>query len=79
MPIYEFECDACGARFEELVRSGAAPPPCPSCGAVDVRRLLSQVFPTPRIGLRGADARRATAQRRADKERKREQQEGNRR
>lgn len=75
MPIYEFECEACGARFDELVRAGAAPPPCPQCGAGRARRLPSQVFPAPRIGLRGGDARRATARRLAEKERKRAQKD----
>ena len=30
MPIYEFECAMCGARFEELVRAGERAP-CPQC------------------------------------------------
>lgn len=79
MPLYEFQCDGCGARFEELVAVSAAPPPCPACGAGEARRLLSQVFPAPRVGLRGGDARRATARRLAEKERKREQKQGARR
>lgn len=72
MPIYDFECDACGARFEELARADELPP-CPECGAPEPRRLLSQVSPTPRIGLRGAAARRSDATRRAREESKREQ------
>lgn len=40
MPIYEYECRACGHRFEALVRAGDVPP-CPSCQAVDPERLLS--------------------------------------
>jgi putative FmdB family regulatory protein len=42
MPIYEFECEGCGARFEELVAAGAAVA-CPSCGAEPARRLYSEV------------------------------------
>ena len=42
MPIYEFECTACGERFERLVArptdGGGA---CPRCHATDARRLLS--------------------------------------
>jgi putative FmdB family regulatory protein len=72
VPIYDFRCDACGAAFEELVKADELPP-CPSCGAPGPRRLLSQVAPTPRIGLRGAEARRSDATRRAREERKREQ------
>jgi putative FmdB family regulatory protein len=42
MPIYEFRCEACSARFEELLRgpeaSGGA---CPQCGSTGVTRLFS--------------------------------------
>jgi hypothetical protein len=48
-------------------------PPCPECGSPGPRRLLSQVAPTPRIGLRGAEAKRSDATRKAREERKREQ------
>ncbi len=40
MPIYEFICERCELRFEELVRSGDKPR-CPECATGDVRRLLS--------------------------------------
>ena len=72
MPIYDFLCEACGATFEELVR-GDAVPVCPRCGAGRPRRLLSQVAPPLRIGLRGAAARRSDATRSAREERKREE------
>jgi putative FmdB family regulatory protein len=72
MPIYDFACDACGTTFEELSRPDELPP-CPSCGAPEPRRLLSQVSPPPRIGLKGAAARRSDATRRAREERKREE------
>lgn len=72
VPIYDFRCGACGHEFEELVRS-EEPPACPRCGSAGPDRLLSQVAPTPRIGLRGAEARRSDATRRAREERKREQ------
>ena len=75
MPIYDFACGACGHEFEELVPADGLPP-CPECGHPEPRRLLSPVAPPPRIGLRGADARRSDAQRRAREERKREQREG---
>jgi putative FmdB family regulatory protein len=70
VPIYDFRCGACGNEFEELVRA-AELPACPRCGASDAQRLLSQVAPPPRIGLRGAAARRSDATRRAREERKR--------
>jgi putative FmdB family regulatory protein len=72
VPIYEFACDGCGTTFEELARADALPP-CPSCGAPEPRRLVSQVSPTPRIGLRGAAAKRSDTTRRVREERKREQ------
>lgn len=41
MPIYEYRCEACSERFEELVSASAAPPPCPACGSTAVARLFS--------------------------------------
>ena len=42
MPIYEYSCEACESRFEELVSSSTAlAPPCPSCGAEAVTREYS--------------------------------------
>lgn len=41
MPIYEFECDACGARFEDLVAGGTELASCRECGAEGARRRLS--------------------------------------
>ena len=42
MPLYEYECDACGRRFE-LIRKFSDPPVevCTVCGKGPVRRLLS--------------------------------------
>ena len=42
MPLYEYECDACGARFE-LIRKFSDPPltVCPTCGKEKVRKLVS--------------------------------------
>ena len=41
MPLYEYECDACGQRFE-LIQSFSDPPveKCPTCGG-PVRKLMS--------------------------------------
>ena|ERR1700754_726875 len=42
MPIYEFQCQACGHRFERLQKiADADPAACPSCAAPRVGRLLS--------------------------------------
>lgn len=48
MPIYEFECERCGERFEELVAAPAPAPACPACGAAGARRLYSSVSPPSR-------------------------------
>lgn len=42
MPLYEYQCEACGARFE-LIRKFSDPPleTCPTCGAGPVRKLVS--------------------------------------
>jgi putative FmdB family regulatory protein len=34
MPIYEYECAACGYRFERLIRNASTDTPdrCPKCG-----------------------------------------------
>lgn len=61
MPIYEFECGECGARFEDLVRAGAEVA-CRECGSARVRRLYSAVAPPGRqprgAGVRSDEARR---------------------
>jgi len=66
MPIYEFECEECGARFEELVSAGAEALVCPSCGSERTRRLLSAVSP-PGRQPRGA-AVRSDESRRGERE-----------
>jgi len=40
MPLYDFQCAACGHRFEELIRHDEVPA-CPSCGAAGPKRLDS--------------------------------------
>ncbi|WP_018972971.1 FmdB family zinc ribbon protein [Rudaea cellulosilytica] len=46
MPIYEFECAACGNRFDRLQKlSDPDPTACPHCGAERVsRRLTAPAF-----------------------------------
>ncbi len=42
MPLFDFECAACGARFEALVRAashGDPPTSCPSCKGTQLTRL----------------------------------------
>lgn len=51
MPLYEYECDACGRRFE-LIRKFSDPPVevCTVCGKGPVRRLFS----SPAIQFKGS-------------------------
>jgi putative FmdB family regulatory protein len=48
VPIYEFVCESCGHRFEELVGSHvgrqAADVACPECGSAKVERLVSSSY-----------------------------------
>jgi putative FmdB family regulatory protein len=42
MPLYGFECGACGHSFERLQKlSDADPTTCPACSAESVRRQIS--------------------------------------
>jgi putative FmdB family regulatory protein len=51
MPIYAFECGACGHRFDRLQRlSEADPTDCPECGQSQIRRQLT----APQFRLAGA-------------------------
>jgi len=44
MPVYEFSCNACGARVSVFVRSMSADASgtCDRCGSADLRRLVSR-------------------------------------
>ena len=42
MPIYAFECDACGHEFDRLQKmSDPDPEVCPECGAPKIKRQLT--------------------------------------
>ena len=51
MPLYEYQCAACGHRFE-LIQKFSDPPVdvCPSCGERQVSKLLS----SPAIQFKGS-------------------------
>jgi putative FmdB family regulatory protein len=50
MPLYEYECDACGQRFEVIQKFSDAPAEtCRVCGKGPVRRLFS----SPAIQFKG--------------------------
>ena len=71
MPLYDFTCGACGTGFEELVL-GSEAVACPSCGSDQVERLISQVSPMPKIGLRGTEAKKSDTFRANREEQRRE-------
>ena len=52
MPMYEYECDACGDRFEVIQKSFSSPPPeaCEKCGKGPVHRMQS----SPAIQFKGS-------------------------
>ena len=41
MPIYEFVCEACGTRFDELVDAGTESVDCRSCTSERTQRVYS--------------------------------------
>lgn len=44
MPLYEYDCTACGERFDRLTTTDSADSAaCPKCGSVKVKRLLSVI------------------------------------
>ena len=51
MPLYEYQCDSCGHRFEKI-RQFSDPPldVCPQCGKGPVTKLLS----SPAIQFKGS-------------------------
>ena len=71
VPLYDFSCGACGVSFEELVL-GTEAVVCPRCGSDAVERLISQVSPIPRIGLRGMAAKKSDTIRANREEKRRE-------
>ena len=47
MPIYEYRCTKCEARFsqhEEIEQHGRTSPACPQCGSRAVEQVLSPFF-----------------------------------
>jgi putative FmdB family regulatory protein len=72
VPIYEFECRSCGARFEELVRAGETAP-CPQCKSSEVQRRYSRISEgrVP-VGLFGKAAAQSNAERKNREEKRQE-------
>lgn len=71
MPIYEFDCQSCGHRFEELVGSHvgveAAEVACPECGSTEVERLLSSSYTPLQRQMTPNQRRRAEDKRGTDR------------
>jgi putative FmdB family regulatory protein len=72
VPLYEFDCAACGARFEEIVPAGCTSP-CPACGGEQVTRAFSPIATEGvRVGLTGQAAAESNARRSEREAQKRE-------
>ena len=50
MPLYEYECDACGQRFEVIQKFSETTEQCRRCGKGPVHRLMS----SPAIQFKGS-------------------------
>lgn len=62
MPLFEYQCNACHAEFERLVR-GEMVPTCPTCGSTDLTKIVSRLAPAGKIeAIRMAHRRVAHAQ-----------------
>jgi putative FmdB family regulatory protein len=71
VPIYEFECAKCGARFEELIPAGETAP-CPQCKSSDVKRRYGPIGePRVPVGLFGKAAAESNARRKDREDRRR--------
>lgn len=60
MPLYDYRCDACDKKFEMLVRS-ADIPACPTCGTLQIERLVSNIAPAGRAKAVAGAMRSAAA------------------
>jgi putative FmdB family regulatory protein len=71
VPIYEFDCQSCGHRFEELVGSHVgvetAEIACPECGSTEIERLLSSSYAPLQRQMTPNQRRRAEDRRGTDR------------
>jgi putative FmdB family regulatory protein len=72
VPIYEFDCQSCGHRFEELVGSHvgveSADVSCPECGSAKVERLISTSYAPLQRQMTPNQRRRAEDKRGTDRD-----------
>lgn len=66
MPLYEFRCEECQARFERLVEVGAEQIECAECGS-PAGRILSAPAPSPRLVMTGSQDRQMQIKRGVDR------------
>jgi len=72
MPVYEFDCQDCGASFETLAAAGRSPA-CPACGGERVSRRWSQISQSRiPVGLTGKAAAENNARRKEREARRQE-------
>jgi putative FmdB family regulatory protein len=71
VPIYEFVCESCGHRFEELVGATggirAAELACPKCGSAEVERQVSSSYAPAHRRLTANQKRRLEDKRGTDR------------
>jgi putative FmdB family regulatory protein len=71
VPIYEFVCESCGHRFEELVGATggiqADEIACPECGSAQVERQVSSSYAAPQHQLTPNQKRRLEDRRGTDR------------
>lgn len=61
MPMFDFQCKACQAGFELLVRASTVPA-CPHCGSTDLEKCVSRIAPAGKIeAIRMSNRRAADA------------------
>jgi putative FmdB family regulatory protein len=41
MPLFEYKCEQCGEKFEELVTNSDEKVVCPKCGSISAQKQMS--------------------------------------
>lgn len=54
MPIFEYQCQGCGACFERLIMGERTSVSCPTCGSSDVVKQFSSFSTQTAAGLSGS-------------------------
>jgi putative FmdB family regulatory protein len=64
MPIYEFRCGECGARFDALVAAGTEAETCRECATPGAVRVMSSPAELPKLVRSAGGNRRQEAKNR---------------